>query len=458
MQTTWYNFYMSDKTTNCIENYPTSVMNDISSGINNLPIAELYRELFVNEVELFSYIQQYTSLQYPLLLASVQFYEKMTSGAYRDSVCKYADHICLTTGATGAISALFEYISGTTPYSPIILLGYHYYLYSTLATRFCLPYKTLVAPSEIRNLPYLSQIEQEFLNNQAKYIFLTTPANPSGELYSEIEMRQLLQLITKYDKVLVIDKCLWDDVVFRNKPNYYSLSQLIVEEKISEHIVIIHSFSKTRGVPGIRFGYIMGSTDLINFVQYYCEKQICMNHLTYITPVVVDLFFQTIINCAELGLDLLTKKFRHIIMQSMEELTVQKFLLNFVKPCTNNLRKYETLLIENDLQMQKNYCMTIQIFANNQNVHFTSLVTGFNFCLIYNNPNNLLESDVKRILVQELNSRIFTQENFCSTEPRNSIWFRLSCAEITPNYFEKLIHLNKLLNILSGNRYMILYD
>ena len=441
----WYTSYQ-DQDSFIYSTFPNSTYNDISSGINRLPIVELYTKQYHKEVDTTAFITQYEMLEHPLLHKALEYYEKFTSGAYNNKYLEYGNHICLTNGATSAIASLFEYMHGTEKERAIILLGYHYFLFAVLARHYGFSYTTLVCNSENFNLPILSQIETAFNNIKGRYVFLTVPSNPSGEIYTKTEMMQLIRLVLKYDKILVIDKCLWDDVTFQYHKDYYSISKLLIEENAVSNTIIIHSFSKIRGIPGVRFGYILANENLVKFTKYYLEKLYCMSNMTHILSLAIDLFFQTILLCHEIDINVLIKRFRHIILESMVKKETQQILFDFLKSYEGELTSYHNILLSNNLQMKNNFCKTKQIFSTNEFVNFTDMKTGFNFCMVYSNPSELQERKYIADIAEKLRSRIYTQFNFCANMPRRSIWFRISCAnDNDKNYFEKMQQLEKIL-------------
>lgn len=441
----WLDFFIN-KDDSTINRLDESVHNDISSGINKLPACDIYKDLYQFELNNSTYIHQYVFTDYPLLRLSVQCYEKATAEIYEYNDSSYADHICITNGATGAISALFEFISAKDEKLPIIFLGYHYYLYAIMAKRYNFSFTTVVADSEAQNIPTIEQVEDSLSSFKGQYLFLTVPSNPSGELYSSDEMRRLLVAVKKYKKTLVIDKCLLDNVTFQYKNGYYAITKSIINEKAEESVIIINSFSKIRSLPGARFGYIIGSKELIDFVRYYCECQYFMTPLVYILPITIDLFFQALTTTKTSNWIQIKKMFRRALLLSVENKAIQDAMLNYFHSPEDTLTSYLTTLLLNADRINANYAKTKQIFIENKYVGFTELQAGFNFNLIYSNPVSISEKDLITDVATKLKSHVFTQLNFSSTCSRRSIWLRLSCAESDEErYFSKLERLNRLL-------------
>ena len=103
---------------------------------------------------------------------------------------------------------------------------------------------------------YRKSNKTEIINRAAKklavdLIFIDSPNNPTGESFS---ISQLKNIICDNPRVLII----LDQVL--EKYNNLIASNLI---KTMGNILIVKSFSKIYGVPGLRIGYILGPKNLI---------------------------------------------------------------------------------------------------------------------------------------------------------------------------------------------------
>ena len=85
-------------------------------------------------------------------------------------------------------------------------------------------------------------------------VVLCNPNNPTGIFYKPEELAPLLKVIQKKNSCLFIDESFID---FTDQP---SLSNFIEDYSI----FILRSMTKTYGIPGLRLGYGLGSTDIIN--------------------------------------------------------------------------------------------------------------------------------------------------------------------------------------------------
>lgn len=90
------------------------------------------------------------------------------------------------------------------------------------------------------------------VTEKTRVIAIANPNNPSGTLVSAEEILQVAKAAP--DAVILVDEC------------YFEYSQLSVAQHLLEYtnIVVTRTFSKTWGLPSIRFGYILSAPDNIN--------------------------------------------------------------------------------------------------------------------------------------------------------------------------------------------------
>ncbi|MEK7633783.1 MAG: aminotransferase class I/II-fold pyridoxal phosphate-dependent enzyme [Patescibacteria group bacterium] len=113
--------------------------------------------------------------------------------------------------------------------------------------------------NEINGFEWDNLITKRFLkvasDKQVKLIWLASPNNPTG---IDIPRHILLEII-KLGKIVVIDK-----VLNGFTKELREISQLIWE---NPNLIILSSFSKTFGLPGLRFGFVISSEEKIDLIE-----------------------------------------------------------------------------------------------------------------------------------------------------------------------------------------------
>jgi aspartate aminotransferase len=109
-------------------------------------------------------------------------------------------------------------------------------------------------------LPSIADIAQA-VGPYTKAILINSPNNPSGAMYSEEFVRQVVALCEQKDIWLVMDDT-YNRLVFdgRQPTNAYAYTEEDVE---SSKLVIVNSVSKMYAMTGFRVGWAVGNRDLV---------------------------------------------------------------------------------------------------------------------------------------------------------------------------------------------------
>ncbi|NTW49848.1 MAG: pyridoxal phosphate-dependent aminotransferase [Chlorobiales bacterium] len=98
---------------------------------------------------------------------------------------------------------------------------------------------------------------------KTKILILNSPSNPTGSVYTELEVRQLMSLI-KDKNIFVISDEMYDQLVYGSiQP--FSPSRI---EEIRDRVLVSNAVSKTYAMTGWRIGYIAGPKWIIKA----CDK------------------------------------------------------------------------------------------------------------------------------------------------------------------------------------------
>ena len=99
----------------------------------------------------------------------------------------------------------------------------------------------------------------EYADEHSKLVFLCSPNNPTGNLYDE---QKVIQILNRFQGLVVLDEAYID---FAGNQGFLS--------KIGDfpNLVILQTFSKARGLAGIRLGYAFaqpGIVEVLNKIKY----------------------------------------------------------------------------------------------------------------------------------------------------------------------------------------------
>ncbi len=171
-------------------------------------------------------------------------------GLLKEKYSPYTEeNIMVTNGATEAISLIFTYLCSIMPKSKTAL-GFDpvYESFSRLPDIFGRKYVSFSLREDF-SIDF-EELENTVLENKVGLIFVNSPGNPYGRIWTEKEFIRLKEISEKH-KVFVLADCVYSEVYFKKKP-YLPLFE-------SEYFFYVNSFSKLLSVTGWRVGYLICS-------------------------------------------------------------------------------------------------------------------------------------------------------------------------------------------------------
>ncbi|MCR9192960.1 MAG: aminotransferase class I/II-fold pyridoxal phosphate-dependent enzyme [Gammaproteobacteria bacterium] len=114
------------------------------------------------------------------------------------------------------------------------------------------------------------------LHLDANFIYINTPNNPTGKIYSNDYLSVILSFIQNTSSKLVVD-LVYDDFVFIE---HHDFNPLLLNYDWSK-VFTINSVSKNWGLPGLRVGWIVSHADnILKLVKLLEDDCVCVNPLT----------------------------------------------------------------------------------------------------------------------------------------------------------------------------------
>ena len=176
--------------------------------------------------------------------------------SYRQKLCTYYDHhdinihpndIIVTTGASEALSFTLNVICDAG--DEIIIPEPFYANYNGFA-----------ASSSVKVIPVVSHFDNKFelppvkdlkekITNKTRAILICNPSNPTGYLYTEIEIKALVDLAVEKDIFIIVDE-VYREFIYTDSSHY----SVLQNKKGSQHAVMIDSVSKRYSLCGARVG------------------------------------------------------------------------------------------------------------------------------------------------------------------------------------------------------------
>lgn len=104
---------------------------------------------------------------------------------------------------------------------------------------------------------------EEVINKNTKVFIFSSPANPSGAVYTKKELKELAKVFAKYPDIIVISDEIYEHLIYEGE--HESIAQF---HEIKEQTVVVNGVSKSFAMTGWRIGYIAAP----EYITRACEK------------------------------------------------------------------------------------------------------------------------------------------------------------------------------------------
>jgi aspartate aminotransferase len=209
-----------------------------------------------------------TILEYSPSQGMLSLRAKMVSYYAEYGIDLSPDEIIITTGGSEAVQ--FAYMACLDPGDEIIVTDPSYANYMAFAQSCGAVMKPIHTSIEDGfKLPPVEKFEEQ-ITPKTKAILICNPNNPTGYLYTKEEMRQIRDIVKKYDLFLFSDE-VYREFIYSKEP-YISACHL---EGIENNVVLIDSVSKRYSECGIRIGaLITKNKDIREAVMKFCQARL----------------------------------------------------------------------------------------------------------------------------------------------------------------------------------------
>ena len=176
--------------------------------------------------------------------------------------------IIVTSGGSEAV--LFAFLACLNPGDEIIVPEPAYANYMAFAVSAGAVIKTVTSTIDTGfSLPPVEEFEK-LITERTKAILICNPNNPTGYLYSRVEMNQIRDIVKKHDLYLFSDE-VYREFIYTGSP-YISALNL---DGIENNVVLVDSVSKRYSECGIRIGALVTrNADVRRAVMKFCQARL----------------------------------------------------------------------------------------------------------------------------------------------------------------------------------------
>ena len=158
------------------------------------------------------------------------------------------DNLLIVQGATEALSLVYTYIHKKLS-GDFSVLSFEPAYESYLHLPRIFGQEFIHFPLNSNCIFDADSLSKSIKEHNVKLVFISSPGNPYGKIWSKDEVDELVKLSVELDFYLVFD-AVYEQLYF-NEPPY------IPTDKLSQNLFIVNSFSKMLCITGWRIGYLI---------------------------------------------------------------------------------------------------------------------------------------------------------------------------------------------------------
>ena len=404
----------------------------ISSGTNQFPMPNIWKQSIMKEIESDFLYRWYTSEEgFQCVTAAVKVYEDFASCDLYTGFPKSDRRICMTTGGSGAASHVFAYLSAKYRDCTIVFAGMNYSLYERLARKHHFETIELCGERDCYGIPEPDCFRTLKCRNKPVFVF-SLPNNPTGKSYNAEAFSEIVSAVEEQNGFVVMD-CVCD-IVISDAPHPL-LRKVITQHNFWDRCVVVNSFSKSEAVAGLRLGYVYGSEELIRFCAKINASSI-MNPPTFPAfPVLLTCMFRCLFISQRYYSSCMVT---HRIISFFQKLffitsaVVPLNMLQYAKSVFDNAEilyaSYIAEMLNHEKIMKRNIKHTVDVFCPYVRC-VSDAEYSFNFCVWFRNVLKMDEITLIRSLIAHTGVAILTQSSFTMRRTDQTDYFiRFSTA------------------------------
>jgi len=170
------------------------------------------------------------------------------------------NNVIVTSGAKQAIfNALYTLLN---PQDEVIIPAPYWVSYPEMV-KMCYGVPVIVTPEDGGMYPHMREIE-EAVSENTRAILVNSPNNPSGVVYPEEFIAEIVDFCEKRNIYLIMDD-IYHKLVFDGKvavPGY----KFTTKDVESSKIIVINGVSKLYGMTGFRIGWAVGPSEIVEIM------------------------------------------------------------------------------------------------------------------------------------------------------------------------------------------------
>lgn len=187
--------------------------------------------------------------------------EKLQEKLLKDNNLEYlADDIILSNGGK---HSLYNVIMTICNPEDEVIIPAPYWVSYVEQVKLSRAIPKVIYTDESTDFKVTKEALEKSITNKTKAIIINSPSNPTGTVYSEGELRELVSIIKRHNIYIISDE-IYEKI---NYENHISIASL--DEETKERTITINGFSKAYGMTGWRLGYLAGPKNVVKGIKKF---------------------------------------------------------------------------------------------------------------------------------------------------------------------------------------------
>ena len=177
-------------------------------------------------------------------------------------------HILPVNGTREALFAICQFVVDAREQALVMLPNPFYQIYEGATfLAGATPHYLNLDPETL--LPDFDSVTPEQWQ-RTQLVYLSSPGNPSGAIFSAEQMQKLIRLSDQFSFVIASDECYSEIYPDENNPPCGLLqAAAMIGRHDYKNCLVFHSLSKRSSLPGMRSGFVAGDAELIKGFKLY---------------------------------------------------------------------------------------------------------------------------------------------------------------------------------------------
>lgn len=271
------------------------ILYKLSAGTSTLTAPNLFVEALSISLQQNSYQAYAPSPGSENARTAAAMYENLRT--QNNKVFEVGD-VVLTTGSTGAISGVIEAISRNTN-GRIVIAAPTYYLYRYCAQYYNVSFREVsaIARTNGEKTSFLCADEiVSSIDSSTSLVCIVSPTNPTGEIYSQKAITDILRKAKEYGAIVLIDELFLDPL---SSGSETSPSQIAFDLGCLDNLIIVNGMSKNINLAGLRIGYAITKNKNLTKQLMHINQIRCCFPVGYQSETAIVLYFY--LRCIQLS-------------------------------------------------------------------------------------------------------------------------------------------------------------